>query len=147
MSIKPTNSINKYQKILKALYKKKLTMICSNPDQHVFDGKVKKFVLQVGSLADYYEKLGGKVIYAGKPCLDIFDFALRKLKFKKNKTLMIGDSIKTDIKGALKAGIKSALVLDGFNSNEKKYYKNNTLLEIIKKIKSKPSFIIKNISI
>ena len=66
MSIKPTNNIEKYKNVLKS-YLKKLVMICSNPDQHVFDGKVNKFVLQVGSLASYYQTLGGKVIYVGKP--------------------------------------------------------------------------------
>ena len=147
MSIKPTNNIEKYKTVLNKLFKKKLVMICSNPDQHVFDGKVNKFVLQVGSLASYYQALGGKVIYVGKPSSEIFNFALRKLRFKKKRILMIGDSIKTDIKGASSIGIKSALTLEGFNANEKKFYKNLNLKQIIKKIKIKPDYIIKNISV
>ena len=60
---------------------------------------------------------------------------------------MIGDSIKTDIKGASKIGIKSALTLEGFDSNEKKFYNNLNLKQIIKKIKIRPDYIIKNISV
>ena len=47
-------------------------MVCTNPDEKVFDGKVKKTVNQVGVLAKFYKKLGGKVIYYGKPYTKIY---------------------------------------------------------------------------
>ena len=124
MSIKPSNNFENYKKILNKLLKRKLVMICSNPDKFVFDGKVKRFVLQVGALADYYSKMGGRVMYIGKPYPEFFIFSLRNLKFKKKKVLMIGDNTQTDIAGAKKYGIKSALVLEGFNANERNNYKN-----------------------
>ena len=122
-------------------------MICSNPDKFVFDGKVRKFVLQVGTLAEYYKKIGGKVIYIGKPYKEIFSYALKDLKFDKKKILMIGDNTQTDIAGANKFGIKSALVLDGFNKNERKNYKNINLNEVLRSLQAKPNFLIQNISV
>ena len=61
--------------------------------------------------------------------------------------LMIGDNTQTDIAVARKYGIKSALVLDGFNINERKNYKNKKLSNILKLLPAKPNFIIKNISV
>ena len=147
MSIKPSDNFENYKKILNKLLKRKLVMICSNPDKFVFDGKIKRFVLQVGALADYYSNAGGKVIYIGKPYKEFFNFSLRNLKFKKKKVLMIGDNTQTDIAGAKKFGIKSALVLDGFNINERKNYKNKSLAKILKLLPTKPNFILKNISV
>ena len=103
--------------------------------------------MQVGALADYYSNAGGKVIYIGKPYKEFFNFSLRNLKFKKKKVLMIGDNTQTDIAGARKYGIKSALVLDGFNINERKNYKNKSLAKILKLLPAKPNFILKNISV
>ena len=147
MSVKPFESLDDYKKILKKLFKRKLTMICSNPDKFVFDGKVKKFVLQVGSIAEYYKTIGGKVIYIGKPHSEIYNYALKKLNFKKNKVLMIGDNTQTDILGARNYGIKSALVIDGFNKSERNFYKNKSLKVALESVSSKSNFIIKNISI
>jgi HAD superfamily hydrolase (TIGR01459 family) len=147
MSVKPLESLEDYKKILKKLFKRKLTMICSNPDKFVFDGKVKKFVLQVGSIAEYYKTIGGKVIYIGKPHNEIYNYALKKLNFKKNKVLMIGDNTQTDILGARNYGIKSALVIDGFNKSERNFYKNKSLKVALESVSPKSNFIIKNISI
>ena len=147
MSVKPFESLDDYKKILKKLFKRKLTMICSNPDKFVFDGKVKKFVLQVGSIAEYYKTIGGKVIYIGKPHSEIYNYALKKLNFKKNKVLMIGDNTQTDILVARNYGIKSALVIDGFNKSERNFYKNKSLKVALESVSSKSNFIIKNISI
>ena len=147
MSVKPLESLEDYKKILKKLFTRKLTMICSNPDKFVFDGKVKKFVLQVGSIAEYYKAIGGKVIYIGKPHNEIYNYALKKLNFKKNKVLMIGDNTQTDILGARNYGIKSALVIDGFNKSERNFYKNKSLKVALESVSPKSNFIIKNISI
>ncbi|WP_435086305.1 TIGR01459 family HAD-type hydrolase [Candidatus Pelagibacter bacterium nBUS_33] len=147
MSVKPFENIDKYKKVLKQLFKRNLTMICSNPDKFVFDGKVKKFVLQVGAIAEYYNNIGGKVIYIGKPHKEIYNYALKNLNFKKNRVLMIGDNTQTDILGARNYGIKSVLVIDGYNKNEKNFYKNKSLKVALDSASSKSNYIIKNISI
>ena len=102
MSVKPFANFDWYKNVLNKLAQKNITMICSNPDKFVFDGKVKKFVLQVGTLAEYYKTIGGNVIFIGKPYIDIFSYSLKNLRFKKNKILMIGDNTQTDIAGAKK---------------------------------------------
>jgi len=147
MSVKPFENFDRYKKILDQLISKKLTMLCSNPDKFVFDGKVNKFVLQVGTLAAYYKKIGGKVLFIGKPYIGIFSYSLKNLNFKKNRILMIGDNTQTDIAGANRFGVKSALVLDGFNKNELNNYKNKNLNTIFKSLLVRPNFVIKNISI
>ena len=147
MSVNPFEKFDKYKQVLDKLFKRKLPMICSNPDKFVFDGKVKKFVLQVGTLAEYYKKIGGKVLYIGKPYREIYSYALKNLNLKKKRILMIGDNTQTDIMGAKKYGIKSALVMDGFNKNEKNNFKNKSLRVILNSISSKPNYIIKNISV
>ena len=60
---------------------------------------------------------------------------------------MIGDSLLTDILGAKRAGIKSALAYDGFIKSEKKIYKQFSFEKILKITKIRPDFIIKNIKL
>ena len=147
MSIKPNLNLKPIKRKLDKLKKKKLVMICTNPDQNVFDGGKKKFSYQVGVLANYYQKIGGKVLYVGKPYVDIYRYAIKDYNKKKNKIIMIGDSVNTDINGANKIGIKSALVLDGFKKNEFKKFNKKRIGQALKILDSKPDYIIKNISI
>ena len=44
-------------------------------------------------------------------------------------------------------GIKSALVIDGFNKSERNFYKNKSLKVALESVSTKSNFIIKNISI
>ena len=140
-SIKPKKNINIYKSKLNFLKKKNLVMICSNPDKKTIDKNNKFFQKQVGSLANYYEKIKGKVFYIGKPYIDIFKFALKNIK-KKEKVLMIGDTLETDILGANNAGIHSALVLNNNYKKTKQSFKN----EFAKK-KILPNYLIIYISI
>lgn len=52
-------------------------------------------------------------IIAGKPNATLYEFALEKLGTKPEETLAVGDRIETDILGAQRAGLKTALVLSG----------------------------------
>ena len=54
-----------YTNTLDKLNDMKLPMICSNPDKVVVRGE--KFMICAGLLAEFYEKIGGKVKYFGKP--------------------------------------------------------------------------------
>ena len=87
-------------------------LLCANPDKAVVHlGQIRKCA---GYFAEIYEKLGGKVIYAGKPGSLIFEESMKSVESKNfEKTLMIGDTFYTDIKGARNFGIKSALVTTG----------------------------------
>jgi 4-nitrophenyl phosphatase len=52
-------------------------------------------------------------ILAGKPNATLYEFALEKLGTQPEETLAVGDRIETDILGAQRAGLKTALVLSG----------------------------------
>lgn len=87
-----------------------LTMVCANPDMRALENG--RFVVRQGLVSAEYEKMGGKVVYYGKPSPGIFNRALKTLgNPNKDRVLMIGDTDRTDIKGANLAGIKSCLVL------------------------------------
>ena len=66
-----------------------------------------------GLLAEYYEKIGGKVKYFGKPHKNIYEFCF-KLN-EKNKILVIGDSLENDIMGANSQNLDSLLITNGIH--------------------------------
>ncbi|MDR0968685.1 MAG: HAD-IA family hydrolase [Holosporaceae bacterium] len=91
------------------------TLLISNPD--IFSRSSQKSsdqpaaIITQGGIGAYYEKLGGKVAYFGKPYTGIFQYA-RKLINCDGAILMVGDSPWTDIIGANDCGIDSALTLE-----------------------------------
>ena len=88
------NTLNYYDDLLKKYTK--LKMLCTNPDLIVHRGNKKEYC--AGSVAAVFEKLGGTVVYFGKPYPEIYNFCM-----KKNESILaIGDNIRTDIKGANK---------------------------------------------
>ena len=58
--------------------------------------------------------VGRLAIFAGKPEKALFDVAIERFSHAK-RPLMIGDRLDTDIKGANRAGIDSAIVLTGID--------------------------------
>lgn len=93
--------------ILNKALKLGLQAVCANPDL-TFMSKGKQVMTQ-GSTGKYYETIGGKVHWFGKPYPYIFDFALQKTGAKKETTVMVGDTVETDVLGASKAGIRTLL--------------------------------------
>lgn len=94
------------------------TLFLSNPDVfapfRIDDGKHP--VATQGAIGFYYEKVfGGKVLYFGKPFVEIFEFAKKVSSSENDKILMIGDTLWTDVLGAHNAGIDSALVMTGIS--------------------------------
>jgi 4-nitrophenyl phosphatase len=57
-------------------------------------------------------------IIAGKPNPTLYEFALEKLGTSPEETLAVGDRIETDILGAQRAGLKTALVLSGIATRQ-----------------------------
>jgi HAD superfamily hydrolase (TIGR01459 family) len=107
-----------YKTLLDFFLNKKIPLICANPDEVVARGE--KIVFCAGALANQYKQEGGVVRYFGKPYSEIYSFALKKIRahkdFKDKKeinTLVIGDNIKTDIKGANLSNLDSVLILNG----------------------------------
>ena len=97
-------------------------MICANPDVVVERGD--KLVYCAGAIADPYAAAGGEVIYAGKPYRPIYEQALalaeaaRGGPVQRHRLLAIGDSVRTDLKGAAVFGIDCLFVTAGIHAEE-----------------------------
>jgi HAD superfamily hydrolase (TIGR01459 family) len=111
-----------YRELLTKVRARGLLMICGNPDVVVERGD--RLVYCAGAIADLYGTLGGAVIYAGKPYRPIYDLALaRSAALRGERTdltrvLAIGDSVRTDFKGALALGIDCLFVTAGIHAEE-----------------------------
>jgi HAD superfamily hydrolase (TIGR01459 family) len=101
---------------------RKLFMVCGNPDVVVERGD--RLVYCAGAIADLYAAMGGEVLYAGKPYRPIYDMALAKAAAAAGKkpalerVLAIGDSIRTDLKGAALLGADFLFITAGIHAEE-----------------------------
>ncbi len=107
-----------YENLLKNFTKKKL--VCTNPDLIVHRGSEEEYC--AGKIAEIFENLGGQVVYFGKPHKEVY---LSCLKVDE-KTLVIGDNLKTDIKGANNMNLDSLFITDGIHKSK---ISNDELLE------------------
>ena len=103
--------LNYYKELLKQHINKK--MICTNPDLIVDKGIKRE--LCAGSVALVFEKMGGEVIYFGKPFPAVYNQSINN---KDKKILSIGDNLNTDIKGANLLNYDSLLILNGIHKDE-----------------------------
>jgi len=103
-------SLNYYENLLKKYIE--IKMICTNPDLIVHRGSKTEYC--AGSIAAIFEKLGGKVIYFGKPYPEIYNFCMKK----NEKILAIGDNIRTDIIGAHNMKFDSLFITGGIHKKE-----------------------------
>jgi len=91
----------------------RLKMICGNPDLEVIRGGVR--VLCAGALAVRYQALGGDVRSLGKPDPAIYQPVLEQLGLPAHEILAVGDSLRTDIAGAVGVNLAACWVLDGIH--------------------------------
>lgn len=113
------DSLETYQPLLEEGCQKNLPFVCANPDFIVHIGS--QMIICPGTLAAWYASKGGPVFYHGKPYLSIYRRALSLLGgIDERHILGIGDALQTDIKGALNAGIDSALIFKGIHREEMK---------------------------
>ena len=106
-----TDDLNYYKNLLVKNLKKK--MICTNPDLIVDRGNTRE--LCAGSVAMVFEKMGGEVIYFGKPYPEVYNQSINN---KDKKILSIGDNLNTDIKGANLLNFDSLIISNGIHKNE-----------------------------
>ena len=106
-----------YLKLLTEGNNRSLPFICANPDVKVkVNGKI---VWCGGALAKIYEKLGGEVIYAGKPHDPIYSLTRAWMKEllgyvpPSDRILCIGDNIFTDLLGAQEQDYDCLFIQDG----------------------------------
>jgi 4-nitrophenyl phosphatase len=69
-------------------------------------------------LAALQAATGTAPLVIGKPEKAMFEVALQRLGTTSEQTLMIGDRLETDIAGARRAGLSTALVLTGTTTAE-----------------------------
>jgi HAD superfamily hydrolase (TIGR01459 family) len=112
-----------YRDMLAAMRARSLFMVCANPDIVVERGDT--LVYCAGALADAYAALGGEVLYCGKPHPPIYQAALAAAATARGgaavpleRVLAIGDSVRTDLKGAAALGIDSLFVTSGIHAEE-----------------------------
>jgi HAD superfamily hydrolase (TIGR01459 family) len=117
-----TETPQDYQSTIEAMRRRELTMVCANPDIVVERGH--HLVYCAGAIAELYAADGGTVIYAGKPYRPIYEQALAlaaKLRGRPTpqpRVLAIGDSVRTDVKGAAAFGIDCLFVTAGIHAEE-----------------------------
>jgi HAD superfamily hydrolase (TIGR01459 family) len=108
----PTD-ITEFEAVLQACAARRLKMICGNPDLEVIRGGVR--VLCAGALAVRYRALGGDVRSLGKPDPAIYQPVLEQLGLPPDQVLAVGDSLRTDIAGAVGVGLAACWILDGIH--------------------------------
>ena len=108
-------------------------MICTNHDLIVDRGEVRE--LCAGSVAMVFEKMGGEVVYFGKPHPEVYNLSIDN---KNKKILAIGDNLNTDIRGANLLNYDSLLITNGIHKNE---IKNKGIHDVSKEYEAIVNFI------
>ena len=103
--------LNYYKELFKEHIDKK--MICTNPDLIVDRGNKRE--LCAGSVALVFEKMGGEVVYFGKPFPEVYNLSINN---NEKKVLSIGDNLNTDIKGANLLNYDSLIISNGIHKDE-----------------------------
>ena len=132
------DSLNYYENFLKKYIH--LKMICTNPDLIVHRGSRQEYC--AGTLAEIFKKLGGKVIYFGKPYPDIYKFCVKE----NENILAIGDNIRTDIIGANKMKFDSLFITGGIHKKEFLNLPIQSYDKILKKYSAKTNYYKERLS-
>jgi HAD superfamily hydrolase (TIGR01459 family) len=118
-----TETAEDYRAMMLKARERRLPLICANPDIVVERGD--RLVYCAGAIAELYRELGGEVIFYGKPHRPIYEQAMTLASAQRNgqptpldRVLAIGDSVRTDLAGALDFGIDCLFVMRGIHSEE-----------------------------
>lgn len=108
-----------YADVLRQAKARELDLVCANPDIVVQFGD--RLIWCAGAVAQDYEKIGGRVIMAGKPHAPIYELAQQELIAIAQRTvdpvriLCIGDGVPTDIAGANAQKLDSLFIASGMH--------------------------------
>ena len=109
--------IEDYETVLSDAAASGLPMVCANPDLVVH--RLGKVEICAGTIAERYAALGGDVRWHGKPHRSVYESCLERLApVGRARVLVVGDSFRTDIKGANAAGLASLLVAGGIHGQD-----------------------------
>jgi HAD superfamily hydrolase (TIGR01459 family) len=145
-------TLESYQEELDQALQHNLPLVCANPDKRVMYGD--QIVLCSGAIAAHYQSMGGEMRQHGKPDAEIYQIlhsraqeSLNK-EISKDRILMIGDSLATDIAGANAYGIDSLMVLSGIHGGEllpllsDSESFSNSLKKLQKQFNAEPTYVM-----
>ncbi len=138
-----------YVPILKKALDLNLIMFCANPDFVTVEKNNASNVFCMGTIADLYEHMGGKVIILGKPNKEIYIESTKKISgLNLSRTIAIGDSLDHDILGANNFGIDSVLISSGIHKDlfEEGLQIGLNNIEKSNKWESRPTYLCSNFS-
>ncbi|MEM7223295.1 MAG: TIGR01459 family HAD-type hydrolase [Pseudomonadota bacterium] len=116
-SLDPSHRVEDYADLLAPALAADKPLICANPDLEVIRGGKREIC--AGAIAVYYEDQGGRVRSHGKPDRQIYEACLDGLgNPERRRVAAVGDSLRTDIAGALGAGLDGIFVADGIHGEE-----------------------------
>ena len=112
-----------FEQIVDEVVRQKLPALNANPDWVAKEGHPlvensgAVFVVRNGLIAEMLRQKGAEVLEFGKPHRNIYDYVFSILRqdgiiIEKSKTCMIGDTVRTDIKGGINAGITPILCVE-----------------------------------
>lgn len=117
-----TEQAEDYRPMLEVALKRKLKLYCANPDLVVERGA--DMLPCAGAIALLYEQMGGEAVYVGKPHPLVYKYARKELERIAGKpmatarVLCIGDALRTDVSGGLRAGHDVLMTLAGIHAHE-----------------------------
>ena len=117
-----TESAEDYRAMMLQAREHRLPLVCANPDIVVERGD--RLIYCAGAIAELYRELGGEVIFYGKPHRPIYERAMALAAERRgrptslDRVLAIGDSVRTDLTGALGFGIDCLFLTRGIHSEE-----------------------------
>lgn len=117
-----TQTAEDYRPQLTEALARKLPFVCANPDLVVDVGGT--LYLCAGAIADLYAHMGGEVFWAGKPHASAYAAAfarvaeLRGKPVAADKVLVIGDALRTDLKGAQDTGLDALFIAGGIHRDD-----------------------------
>jgi len=104
-----TDALGDYEALLDDAARRRLPMICCNPDYEVLRGDDRE--LCAGAIARRYAELGGDVYYHGKPHAPIYGESMKRLgSSDPARVLAVGDALRTDVAGAAAFGMDAVLI-------------------------------------
>jgi HAD superfamily hydrolase (TIGR01459 family) len=112
--------LGQYMVLIDKISQQKVPTFCANPDINAMYGKEMRYC--AGYFADLIKQGGGIVHMWGKPNPQIFEFVQQQypdIIIDKSTSIMIGDTLETDIQAANLFGIDSLLVLSGISGTHK----------------------------
>jgi len=117
-----TETAESYRPLLEVALARRLPFVCANPDL-VVDVAGRLYIC-AGAIAAIYEEMGGSVFWAGKPHAPAYAAALaraadiRGIPTPLRRTLAIGDALRTDLRGAERAGIDAMFIGAGIHRHD-----------------------------